>query len=109
MLFRPFLWGSASALTITNISMLLLAEFAATILLIAIGGPLGRLKINQYLLIGLLFAPLYALNEWLLFSGTIIPAGAILDTAGSISIHTFGAHFATGLIVMLTSQRAVPC
>jgi hypothetical protein len=29
MLVRPYLWGSASALTVTNISMLLFAEFAA--------------------------------------------------------------------------------
>jgi ammonium transporter Rh len=105
MLVRPYLWGSASTLTATNISMLLFAEFAAASLLIAIGGPLGRLNTNQYLLVGLLFTPLYALNEWLLFSGTFIPAGAVLDTAGSISIHAFGAYFAMGLIVMLTSQR----
>ncbi len=105
MLVRPYLWGSASALTITNISMLLFAEFAAASLLIAIGGPLGRVNTSQYLLIGLLFTPLYALNEWMLFSGSIIPAGAILDTAGSISIHAFGAYFAMGLIVMLTTQR----
>jgi ammonium transporter Rh len=105
MLVRPYLWGSVSTLTATNISMLIFAEFAAASLLIAIGGPLGRVNTSQYLLIGLLFTPLYALNEWLLFSGTIIPAGAILDTAGSISIHAFGAYFALGLIVMLTTQK----
>ena len=105
MLVRPYLWGSASALTATNISMLLFAEFAAASLLIAIGGPLGRINTSQSLLIGALFTPLYALNEWLLFSGTVIPAGAVLDTAGSISIHAFGAYFALGLIIMLTAKR----
>ncbi len=105
MLVRPYLWGSASALTATNISMLIFAEFAAASLLIAIGGPLGRVNTSQYLLIGLLFTPLYALNEWLLFSGTLIPAGAVLDTAGSISIHAFGAYFAMGLIIMLTAKK----
>ena len=105
MLVRPYLWGSASALTATNTSMLLFAEFAAASLLIAIGGPLGRINTSQSLLIGALFTPLYALNEWLLFSGTIIPAGAVLDTAGSISIHAFGAYFALGLIIMLTSKK----
>ena len=105
MLVRPYLWGSASALTATNISMLIFAEFAAASLLIAIGGPLGRINTSQSLLIGALFTPLYALNEWLLFSGTVIPAGAILDTAGSISIHAFGAYFALGLIIMLTAKR----
>ncbi len=105
MLVRPYLWGPVADLTITNISMLLFAEFAAASLLIAIGGPLGRVNTSQYLLIGLLFTPLYALNEWLLLSGAVIPAGAFLDTAGSISIHAFGAYFALGLIIMLTTKR----
>ena len=105
MLVRPYLWGSASALTATNISMLLFAEFAAASLLIAIGGPLGRINTSQSLLIGALFTPLYALNEWILFSGAVIPAGTVLDTAGSISIHAFGAYFALGLIIMLTAKK----
>lgn len=105
MLIRPYLWGSAADLTITNISILLFAEFAAASLLIAVGGPLGRINTPQYLLIGLLFTPLYAVNEWILFSGAVIPAGSFLDTAGSISIHAFGAYFALGLIIMLTSKR----
>jgi len=105
MLVRPYLWGTAADLSITSISMLLFAEFAAASLLIAIGGPLGRINTHQYLLIGLLFTPLYALNEWILLSGAIIPAGAFLDTAGSISIHAFGAYFAFGMIIMLTTKR----
>ena len=105
MLVRPYLWGSASALTATNISMLLFAEFAAASLLIAIGGPLGRINTSQSLLIGALFTPFYALNEWILFSGAVIPAGTVLDTAGSISIHAFGAYFALGLIIMLTAKK----
>jgi ammonium transporter Rh len=61
-------------------------------------------------LIGALFTPLYAVNEWLLFSGVLIPAGSFLDTAGSISIHAFGAYFAFGMIIMLTTkdQRSLP-
>src|SRR4030066_689438 len=105
MLVRPYLWGSTADLTVANISMLLFAEFAAASLLIAIGGPLGRVKTSQYLLIGALFTPLYALNEWLLFSGVVIPAGVFLDTAGSISIHAFGAYFALGMIILLTSKK----
>jgi ammonium transporter Rh len=105
MLLRPYLWGSASNLLITNISMLLYAEFAAASLLIAVGGPLGRINTSQYLLIGLLFVPLYTLNEWLLFSGVLIPAGVFLDTAGSVYIHTFGAYFALGMVIMLTTKK----
>ncbi len=105
MLIRPYLWGGTADLSITNISMLLFAEFAAASLLIAIGGPLGRVSTSQYLIIGLLFTPLYALNEWLLFSGVFIPLGAFLDTAGSVAIHTFGAYFALGMIILLTAKR----
>lgn len=105
MLLRPYLWGSASTLSIANISMLLYAEFAAASLLIAIGGPLGRVNTSQYLFIGLLFTPLYILNEWLLFSGEVIPSGAFLDTAGSVMIHAFGAYFAFGMITMLTPRK----
>ena len=105
MLVRPYLWGVSADLSVTSISMLLFAEFAAASLLIAIGGPLGRINTHQYLLIGLLFTPLYALNEWILLSGAVIPAGAFLDTAGSITIHAFGAYFAFGMIIMLTTKR----
>lgn len=105
MVIRPYMWGSTSDLTIANISMLLFAEFAAASLLIAIGGILGRVNTSQYLLIGLLFTPIYALNEWLLFSGALIPSGAFLDTAGSISIHAFGAYFSIGMITMLTTKN----
>ena len=105
MLLRPYLWGASADLTITNISMLLFAEFAAASLLIAVGGPLGRINTSQYLFIGLFFTPLYALNEWLIFGGKIIPAGAFLDTAGSITIHAFGAYFALGLTMMLTAEK----
>jgi len=105
MLLRPYLWGTSADLGLANISMLLFAEFAAASLLIAIGGPLGRINTSQYLLIGLLFTPLYAINEWILFSGSIIPAGAFLDTAGSVMIHAFGAYFAFGMITMLTTNK----
>ncbi len=105
MLIRPYLWGTSADIAITNISMLLFAEFAAASLLIAIGGPLGRINTSQYLLIGLLFTPVYAVNEWILFSGSVIPAGAFLDTAGSVMIHAFGAYFAFGMIIMLTTKK----
>jgi ammonium transporter Rh len=105
MLVRPYLWGSVANISIANISMLLFAEFAAASLLIAIGGPLGRINTSQYLLIGLLFTPLYAINEWFLFSGAVIPIRAFLDTAGSVMIHAFGAYFALGMTIMLTTKK----
>lgn len=105
LLIRPYLWGPNADLAIANISMLLFAEFAAASLLIAIGGPLCRINTTQYLLIGLLFTPLYALNEWILLSGVLIPSGTFLDTAGSVVIHAFGAYFAFGMITRLSSSK----
>jgi hypothetical protein len=42
MLVRPYLWCVSTDLSVTSISMVLFAEFAAASLLITIGGPLGR-------------------------------------------------------------------
>jgi len=42
-----------------SVDTLLFAEFAAASLLIAIGAPLGRLKMDQYIIMGLLFIPVY--------------------------------------------------
>jgi hypothetical protein len=47
MLLRPYLWGSAANLSITNISMLLYAEFAAASLLIAVGVHLAELTLRN--------------------------------------------------------------
>ena len=57
--------GSSEAL----IDKLILAEFAAASLLICAGAVLGRLKMHQYLLLGVLFVPFYALNEWIVLNG----------------------------------------
>ena len=91
----------------SNIERLILAEFTAASLLICAGAVLGRLKMNQYLLLGLLFVPCYALNEWLLLSGGLglIPKGSFLDTGGSIVIHAFGALFGIGVAFSMTTKK----
>lgn len=90
-----------------DIDRLILAEFAAASLLICAGAVLGRLKMTQYLFLGLLFVPCYALNEWILLSGGLglVPEGAFVDTGGSIVIHAFGALFGIGAIFALTSKK----
>ncbi len=89
------------------INSLILAEFAAAALLISAGAVLGRLKVYQYILLGLLFVPAYTLNEWIMLSGGfgLIPEGTLVDTGGSIVIHTFGAIFGLGLIFSLTTKK----
>ena len=68
-----------------EVDRLILAEFAAASLLICSGAVLGRLKMHQYILLALLFIPLYMLNEWLVIEGRVI--GTFVDTGGSIVIH----------------------
>ncbi|MEI7750586.1 MAG: ammonium transporter [Candidatus Omnitrophota bacterium] len=86
---------------------LILAEFAAAGLLICAGAVLGRLKMFQYILLGLLFVPCYMLNEWILLSGGLglLAKGGFADTGGSIVIHAFGALFGLGLIMTMTTQK----
>lgn len=90
----------------TQAGTLLFAEFAAASLLICVGAPLGRLKMKQHLLLGLLFIPCYMLNEWILTEGGLgfITKGAFVDTGGSVVIHAFGAYFGLGVIVRMTTK-----
>jgi len=91
----------------SDIDKLILAEFAAASLLICAGAVLGRLKMNQYLLLGLLFVPFYAFNEWLLLDGGLglINKGSFVDTGGSIVIHAFGALFGIGVAISMTTKK----
>jgi len=88
--------GEGFAKATINIDTLLFAEFAAASLLIAIGAPLGRLKMDQYVAMGLLFVPAYIFNEWLILESGLFKG--FLDTGGSIVIHAFGAYFGLGVI-----------
>lgn len=85
-----------------SIETFLFAEFAAASLLIAIGAPLGRLKMDQYLLMGILFIPVYMFNEWLILESGYF--NGFLDTGGSVVIHAFGAYFGLG-VVSNTAKR----
>jgi ammonium transporter Rh len=93
--------GSSDAL----IDKLILAEFAAASLLICAGAVLGRLKMHQYLLLGVLFVPFYALNEWIVLNGGLGLIAKFTDTGGSIVIHAFGALFGLGVAVSMTTQE----
>lgn len=88
------------------IDKLILAEFAAASLLICAGAVLGRLKMHQYLLLGLLFIPFYALNEWLVLNGGLgLITGKVVDTGGSIVIHAFGAIFGLAVAASMTTKE----
>ncbi|MEJ8554825.1 hypothetical protein [Tepidibacter sp. Z1-5] len=95
MLIKSF-GGEHFAMSTIDIKTFLFAEFAAASLLIAIGAPLGRLKMDQYLLMGLLFIPAYIFNEWLILESGYFHG--FLDTGGSVVIHAFGAYFGLGVV-----------
>lgn len=88
------------------IDKLILAEFAAASLLICAGAVLGRLKMHQYLLLGFLFIPFYALNEWIVLQGGLgLISGKVVDTGGSIVIHAFGAIFGLAVAATMTTKK----
>ena len=91
----------------SDIDRLILAEFGAASLLICAGAVLGRLKMAQYMLLGLLFIPFYALNEWILLEGGLglVEHGRFVDTGGSIVIHAFGALFGLGVAFSMTTPK----
>lgn len=88
------------------IDKLILAEFAAASLLICAGAVLGRMKMEQYLLLGIIFVPFYALNEWIVLNdGLGLISGKVVDTGGSIVIHAFGAIFGLGVAASMTTRK----
>lgn len=93
-----------------EIEQFILAEFAAASLLIAAGALLGRLKIFQYIILGLLFVPFFILNELVVLEDHFHFVGTIADTGGSIVIHAFGAIFGIAAAISLTTktQREIP-
>lgn len=94
--------GESFAMSPISIDTLIFSEFAAASLLIAIGAPLGRLKMDQYIIMGLLFVPAYIFNEWLILESGMFKG--FLDTGGSIVIHAFGAYFGLGVIANTFSK-----
>lgn len=95
---------TAEAIPAETIKALLYAEFATAAGLIAMGAVLGRLKVYQYALLGLLIVPAYLINEWLVLDGGLGITKGFVDAAGSVVIHTFGAYFGLGLAIALTQK-----
>ena len=103
MLLRSTGVLSAEAVAPESIKAVLLAEFACAAALISMGAILGRVRLYQYALMGLVAIPAYTLNEWLVLDGGLEITKGFTDAAGSIVIHAFGAYFGLGLTLALTS------
>ena len=89
----------------SEIEQFILAEFGAASLLIAAGAILGRIKIYQYIILGLLFIPFYIFNELIVLDDHFNFIGTIADTGGSIIIHAFGAIFGIAAAISLSSKK----
>lgn len=98
------IFGEAQTL---DVDKFIFSEFATVSLLICAGAVLGRLKMPQYLLLGVLFIPAYMVNEWIVLGGGLglVPQGSFVDTGGSIVIHAFGAFFGLGVLLTMTTKR----
>jgi ammonium transporter Rh len=91
--------------TSADIDKFILAEFAAASLLICAGAALGRLKMLQYMALGVIFTFVYMLNEWIVTGGGLgLVKSGFADTGGSIVIHAFGALFGLGVIKTMTTS-----
>lgn len=101
MIVKSFLPGEFEVM---HINGFLFAEFAAASLLICMGAVLGRLKLDQYFVLGILFTLAYIFNEWLLLESGIFQG--FLDTGGSVAIHAFGAYFGLGVVAMTDKKFA---
>lgn len=86
------------------IEQFILAEFGAASLLIAAGALLGRIKMYQYLILGLLFIPFYIFNELVVLDDIFGFVGTVADTGGSIVIHAFGAIFGISAAISITTK-----
>jgi ammonium transporter Rh len=72
---------SDSSLSGKTIESLLFAEFCAASALISMGAILGRVRVYQYIFLGILIVPAYMLNEWMVNGGLGITKGFV-DAAG---------------------------
>ena len=84
-----------------NQTMLLMGVICAITVVIAIGCFLGTVKMWQYLLVGLLFAPVFVLLEVVLFDVL-----SVSDAGGSILVHMCAAYFGLGCAIGIREKRA---
>lgn len=84
-----YLWDEKIFIDLGTLSQ---ALFCCGAVLISFGGVLGKLNLFQLVVMGVIEAFIYALNEAVTFEKL-----HVVDVGGSITIHVFGAYF--GLMV----------
>jgi len=98
-------------------SLMLMGVICAITVVIAIGCFLGTVKMWQYLVAGVLFAPVFIIMEWFMFG---LPAASIgagveffvpgvggaSDAGGSMLVHMCAAYFGLGVAIAIREKRA---
>src|SRR3989304_5997458 len=103
MLVRPYLWGPAADISITNISMLLFAEFANASLAggVAIGATVANVTPGWSMLIGLMAGAISVIG-YTIIQPRLQKATGRVDTCGVHNLHgmpgIFGGLIALGLV-----------
>jgi len=107
LLGKQFVLGVPQA-EIFSQEMMIAAVACAITVVIAIGVFLGTVKMWQYILAGILFAPAYMLLEWVLGPGiaAMFNGGAITDLGCAISVHLFAPYWGIGVILAIQEKRA---
>ena len=83
-----------------SIESLITGDFAAGAVLISFGALLGKVSLNQLLIISILEIIFYSINE----SIGVIHYQAV-DMGGSMYVHTFGAYFGLAVSYIITDYR----
>jgi len=94
---KQFLFGWA-----WNQDMIIMGVFCAITVVIAIGVFLGTIRMWQYLLAGVLFAPSFAFVEWWMFTYL----QGVIDPGGSMLVHMVAAYWGWGVALALREKRA---
>jgi len=109
---KQFLFGVAID-EVWNQELMLMGVICAITVVIAIGCFLGKLKMWQYLLIGILFAPVFIIVEWFMFGIGTYEGGLFSifgynasDAGGSMLVHMCAAYFGLGVAIALREKRA---
>ena len=100
MAIQQFYFGA----DIWDQSLMIRGVICSITVVIAIGVFLGTVKMWQYLLVGVLFAPVYALVEWFLTAAPYLNdlgIGTVTDPGGSIMVHMCAAYFGLGVLLAL--------
>ncbi|MDD3986541.1 MAG: ammonium transporter [Candidatus Methanomethylophilaceae archaeon] len=84
--------------------LMIRAVICSITIVIGIGVFLGLCKMWQYLLVGMLFAPAYALIEYFL-ANDFFGLGAT-DPGGSMLVHMCAAYFGIGVAIALREKRS---